>query len=219
MQVYSTKSKPCQYLILVSDENQRARVLDSPFKSCVQVWEIPLELFKRTHLYEPDFPISKAAEIMARRAKEVGATEEALNVLRNIITISEGEITVENPPKTNPINTKPTKEKRVKTEQPKAKDTTTSTAPKEKKERRYSAAQMFQDLIMEGKLTDKQIFAKVQEKFGLDDKKAGYVKWYRSFLRKNGKDAPDPKPELNEDKPSVEKTKAKKNDSASTTKE
>lgn len=76
-------------------------------------------------------------------------------------------------------------------------------APKEPKEKRYSAAQMFQDLIMEGKLTDAQIFTKVQEKFGLDDKKSGYVKWYRNHLKKNGQNPPEAKPE-----PGAEKAKA-----------
>lgn len=60
-------------------------------------------------------------------------------------------------------------------------------------ERKPSAAQMFQDLIMAGKLTDDQIFEKVQAEFGLDEKKRGYVKWYRSHLRKQGKNPPDAK--------------------------
>lgn len=58
------------------------------------------------------------------------------------------------------------------------------------KEKKPSASQMFQDLIMAGKLTDDQIFAKVQEAFGLDDKKKGYVKWYRANMIKQGKKVP-----------------------------
>lgn len=53
-----------------------------------------------------------------------------------------------------------------------------------------SAGQMFQGLIMEGKLTDDEIFAQVQKKFGLDDKKRSYVNWYRNHLKKDGKNPP-----------------------------
>ena len=56
-----------------------------------------------------------------------------------------------------------------------------------------SAAQMFQDLIMAGKLTDDQIFEKVQAEFGLDEKKRGYVKWYRNHLKKQGQNPPEAK--------------------------
>ena len=55
-----------------------------------------------------------------------------------------------------------------------------------------SAAAMFQRLIMEGKLSDKKIFAEVQAAFGLDDKKYSYVKWYRNYLTKQGKNPPAP---------------------------
>lgn len=57
-------------------------------------------------------------------------------------------------------------------------------------EKRESAAQMFQDLIMAGGKTDDQIFAAVQKKFGLDDKKRSYVAWYRNKLTKDGKKPP-----------------------------
>lgn len=55
---------------------------------------------------------------------------------------------------------------------------------------RESAAQMFQDLIMAGNLTDDKIFEKVKAKFGLDDKKRSYVAWYRNKLAKDGKKPP-----------------------------
>lgn len=55
---------------------------------------------------------------------------------------------------------------------------------------RDSAATMFKALIMEGKLTDDQIFAKVAEKFGLDEKKRTYVAWYRNYLTKQGENPP-----------------------------
>lgn len=53
-----------------------------------------------------------------------------------------------------------------------------------------SAAGMFKTLIMEGKLTNDQIFKKVADKFNLDDSKKGYVKWYRNYLSKKGQNPP-----------------------------
>lgn len=55
---------------------------------------------------------------------------------------------------------------------------------------RETAAALFQELIMDGKLTDDQIFAKVKAKFKLDDKKRSYVAWYRNKLTKDGKKPP-----------------------------
>lgn len=61
------------------------------------------------------------------------------------------------------------------------------------KEKKPSASGMFCDLIMAGKDTDDQIFAKVQKAFGLDDSKRSYVGWYRNKLLKDGKNPPDAK--------------------------
>jgi hypothetical protein len=69
--------------------------------------------------------------------------------------------------------------------------TTKPAAAKKSDKPRESASQLFKDLIMEGKLTDDQIFTKVQGKYGLDAKKRGYVAWYRNFLKKAGKNPPD----------------------------
>lgn len=63
-------------------------------------------------------------------------------------------------------------------------------SPVSEKKERVTAAQMFQDLIMAGGLTDDEIFAKVQHEFGLDKKKRGYVAWYRNHLKKIGKNPP-----------------------------
>lgn len=55
---------------------------------------------------------------------------------------------------------------------------------------RETAAKLFQALIMEGKLTDDQIFEQVKAKFNLDEKKRSYVRWYRNHLAKQGKNPP-----------------------------
>jgi hypothetical protein len=55
----------------------------------------------------------------------------------------------------------------------------------EEKKPRVSASQMFKDLIMEGKLDDRQIFEKVQKAFSLDENKFSYVNWnYQDLVRK-----------------------------------
>lgn len=70
------------------------------------------------------------------------------------------------------------------TKKPAAKKSTKKSPAKAKKP---SASQMFQQLIMEQKLTDDEIFAAVQKQFGLDDKKRNYVGWYRAYLKREGK--------------------------------
>lgn len=61
------------------------------------------------------------------------------------------------------------------------------------REQRETASSMFRELIMAGKLTDDQIFTKVQAKYKLDDGKRNYVSWYRYQLRKQGKKPPESK--------------------------
>lgn len=53
-----------------------------------------------------------------------------------------------------------------------------------------TAADMFRALIREGKLTDDEIFKKVQAKFSLTDNKRSYVGWYRNQLVKAGEKVP-----------------------------
>jgi hypothetical protein len=62
-----------------------------------------------------------------------------------------------------------------------------------KTKRRSPATQMICDLIMDNaklpeakKLTDSEIFAKVQAKHGLDDGKRVYVGWYRGQMNREG---------------------------------
>ena len=43
---------------------------------------------------------------------------------------------------------------------------------------------------MAGKLTDDQIFSKVQDQYGLEDNKRSYVTWYRNDLTKKGMNPP-----------------------------
>ena len=60
-------------------------------------------------------------------------------------------------------------------------------APTASKEPKATAAGLFRELILAGKLTDDQIFAQVQQAFGLPDSRRSYVDWYRKDLVKQGK--------------------------------
>lgn len=158
-----------------------------------------------------DYPVDRAAKLYVEYARGLGATERVMKMLGKLTTVTNEDIEMATKKKTaraaalvkttkkaagkKAASTKPEKavksakpEKAAKTPKP-AKDA----APKERKE---TAASMFQTLLMEkgpgGKCahTDEQIFAKVQKKFGLDDSKKSYVKWYRNHLTKNGKNPP-----------------------------
>lgn len=63
-------------------------------------------------------------------------------------------------------------------------------APKAKKadsgDKAQSAADMFRTLIVEGKLSDDEIFAKVQKAHNLDDNKRRYVSFYRFDAKRKG---------------------------------
>lgn len=86
-----------------------------------------------------------------------------------------------------------TSKKGKKTKESSTKDVAKKTKGSEPKVKRESASAMFQELIMAGKMTDDEIFAAVQEKFGLPDKKRNYVPWYRNYLKKAGMNPPEPK--------------------------
>lgn len=157
-----------------------------------------------------DYPVDKACRLYAGYAKDIGATKEALDYLGQIINITPQEYDMAT--KKKATNEAAVRESKAKTAA-KVKPAKTATAkPKPIKSvadvkkpgvgkkpplpgttKKHSASQMFKDLIMEGKLTDDQIFAKVQAEFGLDEKKRSYVKWYRNDLKKAGANPPEPK--------------------------
>lgn len=153
--------------------------------------------------YEPmvNYPIEKAVQLFVNYSQTIGASKEALEYLGQIVNVSKQELEMATTKK-QAVAEKPAKKETTpkagrratdpEVKAPKAK--ATKPAPKAKDDgKKMSAAQMFQDLIMAGKLTDDQIFEKVQAEFGLDEKKRGYVKWYRNHLKKQGKNPPEPK--------------------------
>lgn len=156
--------------------------------------------------YEPmvNYPAEKACQLFLNYSQTIGATKEALGYLGQIVNVSKQEADMATTKKTAAAEkaaaTKPAAKKAAPATKPAAKSAPAKTAktaaakPAAKTgEKKMSAAQMFQDLIMQGKLTDDQIFEKVQAQFGLDEKKRGYVKWYRNHLKKQGANPPEAK--------------------------
>lgn len=165
-----------------------------------------------------DYPVEKAAKLYVEYARGLGATEKVMRMLAKLTTVTHEDIEMATAKKgaraAAPVKTdkkapakkaagKAAPEKEVKAKggktkaapAPAAKGKTAQAdkkakAPAEKKERGPTAAKRFQELIMEGKKTDDQIFAVVQKEFGLDDNKRSYVKWYRNYLTKQGQNPP-----------------------------
>jgi hypothetical protein len=147
------------------------------------------------------YPVEKACQLFVNYSQTLGATKEAMEYLGQVINISKQElemattkkqVTAEKPA-TKSAAKKAAPVKTAKVEKPAAKTAKPAAKPAKAGEKKPSAAQMFQDLIMAGKLTDDQIFEKVQAEFGLDEKKRGYVKWYRNHLKKQGANPPEAK--------------------------
>lgn len=151
-----------------------------------------------------DYPVERAAKLYVEYARGLGATEQVMRMLGKLTPVNEEDIEMATKKKTaraagSAVKTaKKTTGKTAGAAKP-AKAAKEKKAPGEKKERAPrgpTAASRFQELLMQSKdgktadLTDDQIFAKVQKEFGLDDSKRSYVKWYRNYLGKQGKNPP-----------------------------
>ncbi len=185
------------------DRSDDVKYIPLDIESGLVVLSMPVEEFDSRYRPMLEYPIEKAAELYASYARTIGATEEAIGFLSSVVKLSQKEIDMavakkkdvakaaeEKKASSKTASKKPAPAKKEVKEKPAAKQ---PKSDNQTKAPRDTAAQMFQDLIMAGKLTDDQIFAKVQEKFGLDDKKKGYVKWYRNHLKKMGKNPPEAK--------------------------
>lgn len=172
----------------------------------MELLEMNSSEFDRTYSQLNDYPVEKAAQLYAEYAAQLGGTKEAMQALATFVPLTPKEIEMATTKKAASAAAKTetaakakaakpaaktavTKETKAKAPAP-AKTTKAPAAKKEAGEKKPSAANMFKDLIMEGKLTDDQIFAKVQKEFGLDDNKRSYVKWYRNDLTKKGMKPP-----------------------------
>jgi len=162
------------------------------------------EQFKSRFKLVPNHDLTRGAKIYLRFATEVGATREVMAFLAKFTPTTQQEIYMATNRKTQNDETKASKKPvpKVKAEKPAkvvvAQTKTAATPAKAKTEKpsgekKLTASKMFQDLIMEGKFSDDKIFEKVQAKFGLDDNKRSYVKWYRNDLKKKGMNPPEGK--------------------------
>lgn len=147
----------------------------------------------------PKYPIDKACQLFLNYCTALGASTEVLDCLAAVITVTKEDREMAtskftNPPPSNVKKKAPAKKspaKKAAAKKAPAKKTPAKRKAKATTTEYKSAAAMFQGLIMEGKLTDDEIFAAVQEQFGLDDKKRSYVSWYRNKLRKDGQNPPE----------------------------
>ena len=152
-----------------------------------------------------DYPPQRAVDIMVGFTVFTGMTEQAARWLGRVAEIKPDELSKSLAAASTPRATK-SKDKRHKSDGVRVKEVEdkplakpapkraartepTAKAPVDKggKKPRHSAAQMFKDLILEGKLTDDQIFEAVQKEFGLSDDKRRYVNGYRGTLIREGK--------------------------------
>lgn len=163
----------------------------------LEVQSTSVDSFDQRYTPMEGYPVEKACQLFTSYSQTLGATKEAMEYLGRIINITKQEVEMATTKKRVSVE-KAVAEKAAPAPKPtkvtasgKVKEPTKATPKPEGK--KQTAAQMFQDLILAGKLTDAQIFEKVQAEFGLDEKKRGYVGWYRNHLKKQGQNPPDAK--------------------------
>lgn len=188
-----------------------SRVIFVPMDSIgIAIEKVDAGVFDRTYTPVPNYPVAKAARRYIAYASSVGGTESAMEELAKLTTLTSKELIEMAIKKKAAVSTTKAeaaakakanskKAPPAKSEQPKppkqAKAEVTKatkvTKTKETKVPRRSASKAFQELIMAGTLTEKQIFARVQKEFGLDDSKFSYVKWNYNYLVKQGSNPPE----------------------------
>jgi len=173
-----------------------------------EVSETSVGSFEHRYSVMPDYPVDKGCQLYLNYALALGASDEVLDFLSQVTTISKEDREMATSKKKSLFDDTEKKKKTEKVPVDKTEKPTKLVVKKnpveppakkpakkvKSKDGEYSsAAQMFQGLIMGGKLTDDEIFSQVQEAFWLDDKKRSYVKWYRNNLIKKGENPPEAK--------------------------
>lgn len=168
-----------------------------------KVEETSPESFKSRYKILVDYPVDRACQLFLSYSILLGASIEVMKALGKVITVTKEEEEMatskfSNPPPTDmkpkkkAVKKKATAKKKV-AKKPVKKSVVKKPTAKKSNAEYKSASQMFQALILEGKMTDDNIFSAVQEAFGLDDKKRSYVSWYRNKLKKDGQNPPEAK--------------------------
>lgn len=195
--------------IQVERANGHVKYIPLDVSTGLEVQKTSAESFDQRFTPMEGYPVEKACQLFVNYSQTLGATKEAMDYLGQVINVSKQELematakkqtTAEKPaaakaakPVAKKVAAKTTEVKAGRRAVDPVVNTKPAAKPAKVGEKKPSAAQMFQDLIMAGKLTDDQIFEKVQAEFGLDEKKRGYVKWYRNHLKKQGANPPEAK--------------------------
>lgn len=199
--------------VVVCDHQRRTAIALEPEDGIIKFiplsYEVGLEVvsmdlseFRRAYpTVMPDYPVERAAVLYAQYALDIGASEEALDVLARFTTLTEKDREMatkakpaagDKPAKKTPAAKKaaaPAKTAAAK--KAPAEKATKAKAPAAEKTPRVTASSRFRELLVaqakgENKLSDDQIFAKVQKEFGLDDNKRSYISWYRNDAIRKG---------------------------------
>lgn len=177
----------------------------------MELIEISTKEFDDTYKPLKDYPVEKAAKLYAEYAAQLGGTKEAMLALADIIPLTPKEIDMATAKKTASAETKPATKVakpaktaaktatkpvtkpaakaavvKVPAKTAAAKTAAPAKAAKATGDKPQSAADMFRSLIVEGKLSDDEIFAKVQKAHSLDDNKRRYVSFYRFDAKRKG---------------------------------
>jgi hypothetical protein len=174
--------------LVVSRDARGVAFISPTLNEQLAVTRLPASEFDERFTAFVGYPAANMAKLYASYAMTLGATQEALDFLGSFSTVSKQELDMATKAKPKP---QPAKKAATKKPPPKAK------TPPRKRGRKMrpttgneTAAGLFCELIMAGKLTDDEIFAEVKRRYSLDDKKRGYVSWYRNHLKKRGQNPP-----------------------------
>lgn len=153
-------SKTC--LATTEDEDDQTRAIFME-DSQLRVLICNTRSFHRDFKEILNYPIEKAAGHFLDQAVKFGAAREVVDMLKEYVEISQEQLN-----KILEVQETDSKSKGMSGEY-------------------RSAAEMFRKLILDGKLSDDEIFKEVKQEFGLEDSKRSYVKWYRKELIRKGK--------------------------------
>lgn len=165
-------------VLKVEDDGKQVKYIPLNVSEGLMVVTTTQDKFKADYKPIPNYPIAKAVDLFVGYAKTLGATKEVMQLLSTVVTITEDDIKLA------------TNRHQVVNNLAQAKSKKPLVEPASCLPKQQSAAQMFKDLIMEGRLSDDEIFKQVQINFGIDDSKLSYVKKYRNGLIKEGKNPP-----------------------------
>ena len=139
----------------------------------------PLDTFDLKYRPMADYPPGRCAKLMVSYATTIGGTSHALAELETLIHISDEDKHMA----AEKLDSNKSATKTIVTT-----DERGNKVAKKERAPRNTASSMFQALIMEGKLSDEEIFQAVFKATGKG--KENHVAWYRAKMKKDGKNPP-----------------------------